>query len=323
MTRTVFLLALLLSGSLACSCRRGAEDAPARRNASRPDTPRDLVADGANALAEVRRFVSLGPKVAATPGAAQAATYLSRRLRDLGIEPVVDEFTDSTPGGTATFRNVIGAIEGSNSKVIILAAHYDTKSGIGERFEGANDSGSGVGLLLELARLMVSAERAGPDILFAFLDGEECAKSYGPSDGLHGSRRLAATMVRNRRSERVLGVLVLDMVADRDLNVTIPVNSDARLKRLALQAAHDTGVREAFSLAPLVILDDHVPFMKLGMPAIDIIDFHYGSKPRANDYWHTLEDSMDKLSATSLEAVGNVVLRMIHLLSSPESTPAG
>jgi len=272
---------------------------------------------GERALAEVRDFVALGPRVSGTPGAERAARYLETRLRDLGVEPLLDEFRDETPAGPVLFRNVLGIVPGTSGRTLIVGSHYDTKAGISDRFAGANDSGSSTGLLLELARSLAQRGTRGPAVILAFFDGEECLRAYGAQDGLHGSRRLAKTLVQNRRADRVTAVLVLDMVGDRDLTVTIPRNSTPALISLAFESARAEGARAKFSLADGPILDDHVPFRAAGMPAVDLIDFQYGPVPGDNSTWHTDADTMDKLSARSLEIVGRVVIRMLNALSSP------
>jgi len=325
-----FIGLLLASGSLAFATapavsRAGPADARFQgtgRAAAEPGPlPFSEKPDGARALENARTLVALGPKPAGGQGAAAAARHLGRELDLLGMQSITDEFDEITPSGPRTFRNVIGVLPGGIPGTIVLAAHYDTKAGISDDFAGANDSGSGVGAILEIARVARSASRPMPDLMFAFLDGEECAVSYSANDGLHGSRRLAATLVKNGRSAGVLGVIVLDMVGDSRLNLTIPANSSPELRRILLEAASIEGLRTLVRLAPTVILDDHVPFMRMGMPAIDIIDFEYGSGPGLNDYWHTPEDTLDKLSAWSLGAVCRITLRMVDLLSAQVSGP--
>lgn len=268
--------------------------------------------NGQAAFEEVRSFVAIGPRHSGTPGAASAAEYLAERLRAIGIDPLVDEFTDNTPSGPVTFRNVVGVIPGRSRDTIILGSHYDTKSGIGEAFCGANDSGSSTGLLLEIADQLRMAAPLPVEILVAFFDGEECLANYGAGDGLHGSRRLARTLVQNRRADRTRAVILMDMVGDRDLQVTVPRNSSPPLVATAFESARSLGVRNRFYLARESILDDHVPFIEAGIPAIDLIDFQFGSAPGKNDYWHTPEDTLDKLSPDSLQTVGRVVIEMLN-----------
>jgi len=303
--RPISLVALLLA-LLAAGCGPREPAAPA------PLAPLTGF-DGARALAEVRALVALGPRDAGTPGALKAAEQIAGRLQALGVTCERQTFLDRVPGGTATFHNVIGKIPGAGRGLILLCAHYDTKSGLAG-FQGANDSGSGVGALLELARLLKAGWRGAPEVWLAFLDGEECRESYGPHDGLHGSRHLAQHLAATGRTHDVHAVIVLDMIGDRDLTVTLPSNSDQRLLALTLAAATQENCREKFSLAPGPVLDDHQPFLDAGLPAVDLIDFCYGSAPGLNDYWHTAADTPDKLSAESLQIIGRVVLRLLTLL---------
>lgn len=274
---------------------------------------------GDASLKEVAAFVALGPRVAGTDGAREAALHIKKRLAGFGVDAEIDEFIDATPYGSNSFRNVIGRLPGNADKILLLA-HYDTKGGVGDRFTGANDSGSGVGVLLELARIMGadparnSLPSGRPSVWIVFLDGEECSLNYGAVDGLHGSRHLARQLVDSGDRASIKAVILLDMVGDRDLTVTLPRNGTPELLALAFRAAEEEGVRSLFSLFPGSILDDHQPFLDAGIPAIDLIDFEFGSGPRKNDYWHTEEDTLDKLSSASLAAMGRVVIRMVNAL---------
>ncbi|OGV58832.1 MAG: hypothetical protein A2283_00600 [Lentisphaerae bacterium RIFOXYA12_FULL_48_11] len=272
--------------------------------------------DGLKAFEEMSKFLTVGPRPAGTEGAKSAAKYIAGRLKDFGIEPIIDEFSDQTPEGRKTFRNVLGELQGPKDSVIILLSHYDTKSGISADFNGANDSGSSTGLLLELARLLKQTKPSGATILFAFLDGEECLKEYSPADGLHGSRRLARTLVQNARAQKVIAVILMDMIGDANLNVGIPRNSSRQLTSILFDSAREENVRLKFSMNNNYVLDDHVPFLQAGMPSIDIIDFDYGSESGRNDYWHTTKDTIDKITADSLQTVGRVVIRMLNRISN-------
>ena len=271
--------------------------------------------DGVKALDEVRSLVELGPRDSATPGAEVAAQHLRDRLKMCGVEASLDEFKEQSPKGETTFRNVVGRLPGKGTGLVILASHYDTKSGIGETFQGANDSGSSSGALLELARVMAQGDKLPFEVMFVLFDGEECMEHYGPFDGLHGSRYLAKKLVDEGRAADVRAMILLDMIGDRDLSVTIPRNSTPALITMVFDAARKDGTREKFSLSPLQIGDDHDPFFSVGIPAIDLIDFNYGSAPGRNDYWHTGEDSLDKISAESLGTVGRVVIRVVNQLA--------
>ena len=299
---TVVWAAILASG---LGCREKATPTPSVTMAAS--------FDGTRALNNVRSFVALGPREGGTENSRGAAEYLVHQVQGLGVAVELQRFQDAAPGGTAEFHNVLARIPGHGKGLILLGAHFDTKSGI-PGFVGANDSGSGVGVLLELARILRTEWHHGPEIWLVFFDGEECRVSYGPHDGFHGSRHLAQQLVATGRSQDVRAMILLDMIGDRDLTVTLPSNGTPALTALVLTAAEQVGVREKFSLAPGPIFDDHQPFLEAGIPAVDLIDFRYGSAPGLNDYWHTPADTMDKLGAESLQTIGRVVLQMLPAL---------
>lgn len=268
--------------------------------------------DGKRAFTEVEALVAFSPRDAGTSSGWKAADHILQRLEGFGLEARIDTFTDMTPEGEKTFRNVIGQIRGKNDRWIILGSHFDTMPGI-ENFQGANDSGSSTGVLLELAR-MLNEHGMVPEvgILFAFFDGEEGIAHYIPGDGLHGSRRLALQLVESGTRKKVDAMVLLDMVGDKDQHFTIPANSPHDLVKEVLDAAHATGHRDRFSLSrSLIITDDHTPFLEIGIPAIDIIDFKFGSEPRLNDYWHTEADNLENISAESLEIIGEITLKLL------------
>ncbi len=270
--------------------------------------------DGQRAYSEVEQLLAVGLRDSGTDGAARAAEHLKARLEALGISAHIDSFENLCPLGEVTFRNVIGTLPGAGEGLIIVCSHYDTKAGMDPGFTGANDSGSSSGLVLELARVMSQGLRVAPEIQFVFFDGEECMEHYGARDGLHGSKYMAAQLVESGRSSKVLAMILLDMIGDKDLSVTIPRNGTPELVSGIFRAAHEEGVRHLFTLYPGSVGDDHVPFLQAGMPAVDLIDFRYGSTPGRNDYWHTSEDTIDKISAESLETVGRVTLRLVNSL---------
>jgi len=281
-------------------------------SACKPAAPSSF--DGARAFSETEALVQISPRNAGSGGARRAAVHLETRLKTLGFKTVIDTFSEETLEGKTFFNNVLGRLPGKTNRLIILASHFDTKWGIADDFQGANDSGSSSGVLLELARVLSEREQLETEILVAFFDGEECLMRYGPTDGLHGSRRLARQILEGGGAPLVEAVILLDMVGDKNLNITVPRNCSKKLVTKLFSAAHEVGARPVFSLGSGSILDDHVPFLLAGMPAVDVIDFEYGSAPGKNDYWHTEEDTLDKLSAESMQTVGDVVLRMVENL---------
>ena len=266
-----------------------------------------------NSLKRVEELIKKHtPRDAGTPEGAKAAEWLCEQMKKDGITARLDSFTDETPKGEKTFVNALGEIKGSSDEWIILLSHFDTKVGIDRTFEGANDSGSSTGLLLELAAAIKNAGRSRCNFLFGFMDGEECLLAYSDRDGFHGSKKLAKDL--KAKKTKIKAVILMDMIGDRDFKITIPRNSSKELKLLALRAADATGDRDKIGLHNYNIFDDHQAFLDLGYPAINLIDFHFGSKPGANDYWHTMEDSMDKLSAESMLVTGRIVMEMINEL---------
>lgn len=271
------------------------------------------VFDGQKAFAETDALVKIGLRDAGSGGARRAADHLESRLTALGFKTTVDTFREETPNGPMFFNNVLGRLPGKNAeRLIIIGSHFDTKRGVSSDFQGANDSGSGTGVLLELARVLAERASFDTDILVAFFDGEKCRGEYGPTDGLHGSRHLAQQMYDAGGVAHVEAVVILNMVGDQNLNITIPRNSSRSLVKNLFDAADELGFRPSFGLAQKSIVDDHIPFFLAGMPVINVIDFEYGSRPGLNDYWQTRDDTMDKLSAKSMEQIGQTVVRMIE-----------
>jgi glutaminyl-peptide cyclotransferase len=273
---------------------------------------------GARAYAHVERVVNFGPRPSGSDALKMAGNYIIEQLLEAGLKVEEQAFTANTPRGRVQFRNLVGktrAQSGKPGSVIIVGSHYDTKHFDEFRFVGANDGGSSVGVLLEMARVATQQ----PDLWFVFFDGEECMVDYGPEDGLWGSKFFVENLQTSGQVALVDALILLDMVGDKNLNVTIPANSYGPLVQQLFGAARALGYRDYFSLRGSEIYDDHVPFLDAGIRAINIIDFDFGSAPGRNDYWHTSHDTLDKVSAGSLEIVGRTTLQM---LSAHRKQPA-
>ncbi len=269
---------------------------------------------GVRAFEDVRQLVAITPRHSGSDGCVKAAEHLQKALEQYTDSCEIDVFEDAVRLGSISFRNVVGVLQGSGSDIIILASHYDTKSGISDTFQGANDSGSSSGLLIELTRVLHKQKPLPFTVIFAFFDGEECMNAYGKTDGLHGSRRFVQQLDEKGKLDDIKAMILLDMIGDRDLTVTIPRNVDKTLRKIAFDAARSAGVRKKFTLSRGAIIDDHVPFVEAGIPSINLIDFNFGSRPGLNDYWHTEEDNLEKICPESLQSIGEVVIHMLNAL---------
>lgn len=312
------MLAILLAATIMTGCSETAKSPTTAANLPQLSFTHS---QATQALAEVTTLVrEHTPRDATTPGAERAAHWLHSRLHQHGITVEVDTFTDKTPKGDLPFHNVIATIPGTSPELIVLISHFDTMSNIGAGFEGANDSGSSTGLLLELAAMLHHAAPLPCTVVCAFMDGEECMFLYGKHDGFHGSRHYARKLKDQGASVRA--AICIDMIGDRNLNISIPRNSTPALRSLALAAADTTGHRQHIGLYQGNIYDDHQAFLDCGFPAVNLIDFEFGSRPGLNDYWHTEQDTLDKLSTDSLYITGCIVTEMLNqLLTTPTPKP--
>jgi glutaminyl-peptide cyclotransferase len=266
--------------------------------------------DSGNAMKLVDSLVAFGQRYAGSQANKRQAEFIVKTLHDYGCVPKVQVFTKSTVIGKVTFRNIEAVITGKEERFVIIGSHYDTKMlDKKTRFEGANDGASSTALLLEMIRSIKLSGKIPPvTIKFVFFDGEECFNEYSDTEGLYGSRFYAENLRMQGEIERCSAVIILDMIGDKDLNIAIPSDSDTKLASSLFAAAERLGFRSKFDYYKSPILDDHVPFQKLGIPSIDIIDFEFGP---GNCYWHTSEDNRTNISEKSMKIVGDTVLEMV------------
>jgi Zn-dependent M28 family amino/carboxypeptidase len=286
-----------------------------------PSAPPPTI-DGATAFRHAAAVYGLGPKFSGSPGALATVEYLRREITALGLTPTVDEWTENTAVGPVIFRNVSVDIAGARpGPFILVGCHYDTKRMQSmPDFAGANDGASGVGALLAMMQAVAALPDPPPCTLrFLFFDGEECLHEYGPNDGLHGSRRHAAQLQAEGRIDRILAVLLLDMIGDRDLTFTIPDGAHPHLVRILRDVATRAGQEHRLKPFGADILDDHTPFQRLGVPTLALIDFEYGP---GNRYWHSPGDTLDKISPESLAVAADLTLAIAWELPSLRNFPA-
>ena len=265
--------------------------------------------NGDRAMQDVKTVVQFGPRYVGSPGHARTEALLRSRLKSDRLEE--DSFTASTPAGSKPMHNFIAKFPGTKDGIVVIAGHYDTLYGRKD-FVGANDAGSSTGLLLELASELRGRRPDGYSVWLVWLDGEEAFRAWSATDSLYGSRHLAEKWQKDGTLPKIRAFLLVDMVGDADLNIDRDENSTSWLEDLVYQAASRLGYQSHFFQRPLAVEDDHAPFVRLGVPSADLIDFNYGYD---NAYWHTREDTLDKLSPRSLDVVGDVVLETVRLLN--------
>jgi len=276
------MLLCMLAGAMLTAC------------SSPVEPPREF--DPSSALSLVEDQMAFGPRYPGSAGHLAIQGWIESSLSDAGWR--VDRL-DFTFDGTS-LRNIVGDLESDGGGLVILGAHYDTRpvadrdpSESGLPVPGANDGASGVAVLLELARVMPRM-RLGCDVQLAFFDAEDSGRIAGWDWSL-GSRHFAEQL-----STAPDAVVIVDMVGDRDLRLPRELNSTPDLVDAIWAAAQAAG-NEAFVDEPgPSLIDDHIPFIERGWPAADIIDFDY-------PYWHTPQDTADKVSAESLGQVGRTL----------------
>jgi Zn-dependent M28 family amino/carboxypeptidase len=249
----------------------------------------------------VRQLVAIGPRPAGSPGAQQAREYIRTQLSAIGLTVEEQPFVAATPLGPVRMVN-LRAIIPSASKAsgrLIFAGHYDTKLFRDSTFVGANDGGSSAAFLIELARALKARANALP-IEVLFFDGEEAVVAWQGDDHTYGSRHYVDAARKAGTLKEIRALVLVDMIGDRDLRIKREPASTPWLTDLIWSAAKSAG-RPEFVDEPFPVEDDHVPFLQAGIPAVDLIDLDYPA-------WHTPQDTLDKVSARSLQAVGDVLL---------------
>lgn len=266
---------------------------------------------GDHALEYTRKAVAFGPRPPGSPAIKQLQAYILAQIASHGATASTDDFNATTPKGSVPMRNIIARYPGKSGKAIVISGHYDTKTLPG--FVGANDGGSSTGFLLALLETLQGAPRQD-DVWVVFLDGEEAYGEWSETDSLYGSRHLAQKWLSDGTSTKVKALINIDMIGDKDLKLVYDMNSAPALRTMVWDTAGRLGFSAQFPRDnPMEMGDDHQPFIRAGIKALDVIDFDYGP---GNTYWHNTRDSMDKLSANSFRIVGTVIQNVIPQLEA-------
>jgi hypothetical protein len=261
--------------------------------------------DGQRAFQHVANLVAIGPRTAGTDGNHRAQDYIISQLKSFGCTVDPESFHTPTPVGDMDMRNIVAKIPGASPDIVLFLTHYDTKRL--PNFVGADDGGSSTGLLLEMARLLCSRKNALTTWI-AFLDGEEAFNfQWQDPDNTYGSRELAAKMALSGDLAHTTAVILADMIGSKDLRIKRDANSTSWLTDLVWSTASRLGYGNIFVSSETSVEDDHVPFLRRSVPAVDIIDLEI-------PYWHTSQDTLDKLNARSLAIVGHVLIAVLPQL---------
>jgi hypothetical protein len=265
---------------------------------------------GENAMSHVRAQVAFGPRPAGSEPLQKCRDYILQQLKGFGYTVDEDAFDAQTPYGTKHMVNLIARRGAGTKGIIALASHYDTATKEGFNFVGANDGGSSTGLLLELARVL-AGNKDELEYRFLFLDGEEAFVEWSSFDSTYGSRHLARNWKQDGTAARVRSLILLDMIGDKNLDILRDRYSTRWLSDLVWETAAGAGLKGILSAQESYIEDDHIAFLDAGIPCVDLIDLNYGP---GNSYWHTKEDTLDKISADSMEKTGRLVLAVLPAL---------
>jgi glutaminyl-peptide cyclotransferase len=329
--RFVLVLALALS-ALACDHEKDTaqgESQPSITPAEAPVPALNLPADAGpppafdadRAMQYVKDIVKFGPRPVGSANHKKVEEYLASRLKGDRVED--DVFTADTPEGKLPVHNIVAKYPGAKDGIIVMASHYDTNYPLRDTsFVGANDGGSSSALLLEIANQLRGKPRDGYSIWLVWDDAEEAIKPDTEmpfeKDSLYGISHLADKWKADGTSKKIKAFLLADMIGDADLNVDRDTNSTPWLQSVVLEAATRLGYQSHFFARSLPMEDDHLPFVHMGVPSVDLIDFTYGYN---NVFWHRPQDTVDKLSPKSLEIVGKVTLETVRILDKMDPLP--
>lgn len=264
--------------------------------------------DGARAFEHVRHLVEIGPRPPDSDGIRRAQAYIIGQLKSFGCPVEEHDFHASTVLGNMAMKNIVVKLHGTNSGIVLYTTHYDTLRM--RNFVGADDGGSGTGTMIELARLFC-ARKNSLNVWIVFFDGEEAQGNWtdaasvewkrDSSNNTFGSREMAAQMALSGELKRVKAMILADMIGP--FNATIPRDpgSTRWLVDFVWETAAGLGYKNTFVDRDFAVGgDDHFSFIRRGVAGCDVIDL---SVP----FWHTTEDTLDKVDPKTLGIVGQVL----------------
>ena len=276
--------------------------------------------DAQQAYNYTKQIAGFGERWPGSPGHQKTQELIKSVLTKAGATIDVDMFTAQTPRGPIVVHNIIGKFNVTldpKQDIVILGGHYDTLFKPG--FIGANDGGSSTAILLSFADALAH-QKTRMQVWLMWTDLEEAIKDFDDNDGLYGSKHFAQRLKAEGLVPRVRGFFLLDMIGDRDLGVARETQSNAMLQGIMARAADELGYQQYFFQYEMGITDDHVSFLEVGIPAVDVVDAMFGRMGPQFDgmgeFHHANTDTMDKVSARSLEIVGRTMLRTVEMMDA-------
>jgi len=283
-----------------------------------PDSGPPPEFDSTRAFQYLKEVVAFGPRPVGNANHKKVEDYLLSHLKGDDVEN--DIFTADTPEGKFPVHNIVAKFPGTKDGIIVIASHYDTNYPLrNTSYVGANDGASSSALLLEIANQLHAKKLDGYSVWLVWDDAEEAVKSWTDADSLYGIRHLAEKWEADGTLKKIKAFLLADMIGDADLSIERDPNSTPWLEDVIYEAATRLGYQSHFFVHTVGGMeDDHIPFVKRGVPSADIIDFEYGYN---NVFWHTPQDTVDKLSPKSLQIVGSTMLETIRILDKMDPLP--
>jgi hypothetical protein len=263
--------------------------------------------DGKRAYEQVAKQVSFGPRPAGSQALMKLQQYLESELKSYGCAVETDSFSADTPAGRLPMKNILVKIPGEKPGIVLLGTHYDTKRM--ENFVGADDAGSSTGVMLEIARLLCAQKASKYAVWIAFFDAEEAVnQEWKDPDNRYGSRQMAAQLAASGDLAKIKAFFLADIVGGKNPHFKRDGESTKWLRDMVWDIAARLGYSDAF-VKELTNFggDDHYSFTARKVPSVDIMDLDFADVP----YWHTPQDTMDKIDAKTLAIVGHVILESV------------
>ena len=268
---------------------------------------------GVQAYKWTSELTDIGPRTPGTLGSQKARDWIETKVKSFGLRLERFPFMALTPFSWLPMQNILYRVPGAqHNGNMVLLAHYDSKFFKDKIFVGANDAASSVALLLAMTP-SIQKMNLPYDVIIVFVDGEEALVDWSANDSLYGSRQMLQTLKSHFMP--IKGVVVVDMVGDKDLSFIRSRGNDEKLFSYFEQSLKGMNESEKLDTQPSYVQDDHTPFMEAGMPILHVMDFTYGGKETPGIFWHTADDTIKNISADSLAITGEALLRVLKKIN--------